>query len=131
MRDDTSTHFVNVDMEVWSSVDLAPLAKAFEPGAYHISRMALDDGFFTNLELADQPEEPEDGIRRFIDLVERLPPKMRAVWDAASKRDFSIGVVAGRDPSQLELPIGPEVLEGAARVGARIVFVVYVNAPET
>jgi hypothetical protein len=91
--------------------------------------MVVDDGHFANLELATQPTEAEAAIRSFVNLVHNLPPRARELWNEASRRDFSIGVEAGSNPSSFELALTPAVLALAAEVGARIVFVVYVNAP--
>jgi hypothetical protein len=125
MNDGTITHFLNVDLDIHLSAqkDLEDLARAFEPGASALHC----DGHFANLELLGQPTDAESAIRRFAGLIKKLPPKARALWKKASKRDFSIGVEAGIKPSSFELALTPAVLKLAAEVGARITFVVYVN----
>ncbi len=130
MHDETKTHFLNVDLEVRSKDALTELVQAFEPGAMALSCMAIPDGYLANLELATQPAEAEAAIRSFASLIERLPPRARDLWNKASVRDFSIGVEAGGSPSHFEAALTPAVLELAAALGARITFVVYVNAPE-
>jgi len=104
------------------------LVRALDPGAFALNCFRVDDGYFTNLELDDQPKSAAEAIRGFVDLIDRLPPNIRSVWDAASKRDFSIGINAGSEPCHFEMALEPAVLELAARVGARIVLVVYVHA---
>jgi hypothetical protein len=129
MTDDSRTHFLNVDLELLAKQDLTALVQAFEPGASAINCIAVENGYFVNLELDIQPSEPEAAIRSFVDLVEKLPPPARVLWDETSKRDLSIGVQAGSTPSSFEVALTPAVLKLAADVGARIVFVVYVHAP--
>lgn len=128
MNDETETHFINVDLELRAATELTELVQAFEPGAMALNCMVVDDGYLANLELATQPSEAEAAIRSFIKLIDKLPPRARELWDA-SRRDFSIGVEAGSTPSSFELALTPAVLRLAADVGARITFVVYVNAP--
>jgi hypothetical protein len=128
MTDGTKTHFLNVDLELRDTKELTELVKALEPGTMALSCLAVADGYFANLELATQPTEAEAAIRSFVHLIETLPPPARELWNRASRRDFSIGVEAGSTPSTFEIALTPAVLRLAADVGARITFVVYVNA---
>ena len=129
MDDGTKTHLLNVDLELRATGDLTELVQAFEPGATALNCMALDDGYLANLELDTQPTVAESAIRTFINLIERLPPRARELWNNASSRDFSIGVQAGSTTSSFELALTPDVLRLTADVGARVTFVVYVDAP--
>lgn len=129
MKDGTRTHFLNVDLDLVAKQDLAELVRAFEPGAHALHCMPTEEGYMANLELSTQPSEPEAAIHDFVGLIEKLAPEARGLWNAASKRDFSIGVEAGSLPSNFELALTPAVLKLAAEVGARITFVVYVHGP--
>jgi hypothetical protein len=123
----TKTRFINVDLDVRAKTDLAALVPAFEPGAYVLGCTKVKGGYFANWELAGQPLEPNIAIRRFVKLIEALAPKTRAIWNRASKREFSIGVEAGRLPASTEFALNPSTLKLAAGVGAGVVFVVYVR----
>ena len=129
MDDETKTRFLNVDLELRAIKELTELVQAFEPGATALNCMPLDGGYLADLELDTQPTEAESAIRSFIELIERLPPRARELWNNASSRDFSIGVQAGSTASSFELALTSDLLRLAADVGARIIFVVYVNAP--
>ena len=120
------TRFINVDLEVRSKQDLAPLASAFEPRAFALSCMPIEDRYLASFELLRDPTDPDAGIRSFLRLVAKLPPRARRLWTAASRRDFSIGVQAGSATSSFELALTPAVLRLAADVGAHVSFVVYV-----
>ncbi len=126
----TKTRFINVDLDVRAKTDLAALVPAFEPSAYVLGCTAVRGGYFANWELAAQPAEPNIAIRRFVKLIEGLPTKARAIWNRASKREFSIGVEAGRLPGSAEFALSPASLKLAASVGAGVVFVVYVYKDE-
>ena len=129
MSDENTTYFINVDLEVVATQDLTELARSFEPAASALECIAVEEGYFANLELEKQPEDAETAIRAFVDLIQRLPERPLALWRGASRRDFSIGVDAGSTPSTFELALTPATLKLAADVGARIVFVVYVHDP--
>ena len=100
MADGTKTQFLNVDLELRATNDLTELVQAFEPGAMALNCMAVEDGYFANLELASEPTEAEAAIRSFVALIDELPPRARALWNEV-KRDFSIGVQAGFDSFKL------------------------------
>ena len=123
----SATRFANVDLDLFAAHDLSDLVRAFEPGAFALNCMAAEGGYFANLELASQPPDADTGILRFVELVDQLSPAARVWWNEASKRDFSIGVNAGSGASSFALALTPAVLERVASVGARIVFVVYVD----
>jgi hypothetical protein len=128
MNDPTSTHFLNVDLDVVVDQEVNALVEAFAPDAWALNCMRTADGYFANLELASQPTDPESAIRKFVDLIQRLPSEARGLWNRASRRDFSIGVESGSKASTFEVALTPAVLALAAEVGARIVFTVYVHA---
>jgi hypothetical protein len=119
----------NVDLEVRSKHDLAQLAKGFEPRALALSCMPVSKGYFANFEPVPDPIEPDAGIRRFLKLIAKLPPRARRLWKTASKRDFSIGVLAGSSPFAVELALSPVALKLIADVAAGITFVVYARGP--
>jgi hypothetical protein len=126
MTDVAKTHFLNVDLELRATKDLTELVQAFEPGAMSLNCMAVEDGYFANLELATEPTDAEAAIRIFVALVDNLPSRPRALWNDV-RRDFSVGVGAGSIPSSFELALTPTVLQLAADVGAGITLVVYVD----
>jgi hypothetical protein len=130
-KDEAATRFLNVDLEMLAKQDLTHLVQAFAPSAFALHCMATERGYFASLELTTEPTEAEGAIRTFVDIIQNLPAAARALWNQASKRDFSIGVDAGSAPSRFELALTPAVLKLAADVEARIVFVVYVNEPTT
>jgi len=107
------------------TTDPSELLQAFEPEAFALGCHAVDGGFSTNLELLSQHTNAGDAIRELVTLIERLPPKARAFWNAATQRDFSIGIEAGSTPSPFEEALNTDVLILVAGVGARIVVVVY------
>jgi len=127
MTEDSKTHFLNVDLDLRASKDLSALVQALEPDVMTLTCTAVEDGYLASVELATDPVDADSAIRRFVALIEKLPWDARALWNEA-RRDFSIGVQAGTAPTSFELALTPTTLGLAAEVGARITFVVYVDA---
>ena len=126
----TKTHFLNVDLDICAKEDLKGLVRAFKPGAFPLNCRVVDGAYFASLELEAVAAGPNIAIRRFVKLIESLPPKARAIWNRASKREFSIGIEAGRLPGSAEFALTPATLKLAARVRAGVAFVVYVHERE-
>ena len=85
-------------------------------------------GYETHLELASRGGEPksaDDAITRFLRLLSALPPRDRARWNRATRRDFNIGIQGGTAPHAFEVALRPRTLEAVARVRARVVVTVY------
>jgi len=123
-RHDTTT-FLNVDLDVSSREDLAPLAEAFRPRllALHVGRDRQQ--YRARFELRTQPSNADVAIRRLVAAIEGLPVRQRACWKRAATRDFNIGIQAAEEPHHSEFRIAPATVLKAGRVGARIVITVY------
>lgn len=123
--------FLNVDLDVYSSEDLAPLVAALEPNAYSLERPPGRASF----ELSEpvSPTTPEPLILEFVRLVKGIPPQARALWDRAERRVFDIGIQSGRRPIQEGHHLGPDTLRAAAEIRAEVAFTIYSlaeDAPE-
>lgn len=133
MRDSPDVHlpggfFLNVDLDLESDADLAPLVRALEPRAYPLERPAGRASFELNEPVS--PHEPEPMILEFVRLVNALPPPLRKLWDEASRRVFDIGIQSGRRPLQQTHRLTPATLRAAADIGAEIAVTVYASTPE-
>ena len=67
----------------------------------------------------------ESCVRGFVRLVRGLSPAGRRAWDAASSRQFDVGVRAGWGPENLKLGVSGEALRGLVDVGGELVLTVY------
>lgn len=115
--------FLNVDLDVESSEDLAPLIAALEPHACSMERPPGRASFELNQPVS--PTTPEPLVVAFVQAVSSLPPPIRAIWDRAARRTFDIGIQSGRRPLQEAHRLSPETLRLAADVDAEIAVTVY------
>jgi hypothetical protein len=122
------THFLNVDLDLYSKRDLQPLVTALgrKVITLHIGRIRRT--YCAHLELAKVTKTADSTVRAFCALIEALPRTRRGLWNAAKVRDFNIGVQAAAQPFSCEFALAAETAKAAHELGARIVFTVY--APE-
>ncbi len=125
---DKITHFLNVDLDIYSTSNLEPLVAALGEQVYVLYSGRQRRTYEAHLELAGWPKSADAAIHRFSALIDKLPKGPRKLWDTARTRDFSIGVQAAMQPSSYDMPLARETVEAASELKARIVLTVY--APE-
>lgn len=126
-----ATHFLNVDLDIYSRADLQPLVSALGKKVMILHLGRVRQTHCAHLELARITKTADATIRGFCSLIEALPKSERNLWNAAKVRDFNIGVQAGTQPHSTEFALAVETLRASYQVGARIVFTVYApGAPE-
>jgi hypothetical protein len=117
--------FLNVDLEIFSRSKLEPLVKAF---GKRVLTLYLGPEFGLNkavLEISGQPESSEFCILRFCELIRSLPPRKRALWNAAKSRTFDIGIEAPKPGHTYWSPISARAIRAAAEANARIAISIY------
>lgn len=150
MPEAAGPRFINVDLEVWSRTDLAPLAAAVESKALTLYACRVGRRFLVALEAKSRRlTDPERTIRILLRLIDSLPRAARRAWKEASARVFDIGFDGGTPVRLEERPKGsgrwfparggdaaircqaslsPDLLRAVARVNATIVITVYAPA---
>ncbi len=123
------THFLNVDLDIYSRRNLQPLVTALGKNVMVLYAGRVRRTHEAHLELATVTKTADATIRGFCTLIKALPKVERALWNAARARDFSIGVQAGRQPRSTDFALAPETLKATYELGARIVFTVYAPEP--
>ena len=130
--DDSATRFLNVDLDIWSASPLDPVLQAFgRKVAVLYSDKEGRGRYVAHLELMHSglPEDTADRlIHGFVRLIRKLPPRARAFWNRARRRDFNVGIQAASRPHSYELPVQPATLQAIASVNARLVVTVYAPA---
>ncbi len=122
---ETKTHFLNVDLEISSSLDLQPLIDAFGKKVVVLYAAKRGRTHYAHFEISAPTKDADSTIGRFCKLIRALPPSRRALWRRASKRDFNIGVQIMAEPTSCELTLTSDTIRAAAAVDARIVFTTY------
>ena len=121
----TATHFLNVDLDIHSKDDLQPLAQAFGKKVDVLWVGRAKRTHYAHFELASRSTTPDNTIRALCRLINARPKAERGLWNAAKRRDFSVGVQSVAGSPVIDFAIKPEILRLASDLGARIVFTVY------
>jgi hypothetical protein len=96
-----STHFLNVDLDVYSKYDLQPLVTAMgdKVEVLHVGRYKRICRAHLELVGSGLSNSADSTLRKFCTLIGTLPRAAVEVWNAAKVRDFNIGVQAGTLPN--------------------------------
>ena len=128
-RTTEETAFLNVDLDVVSKSPLGSLVSAL--GRSIVTLYVGPEGrrHVAHLETGGNSRDPNRLVRRFVELIRKLPRAEKRVWDRATQREFNIGIQAGVQPHGYELHLDPETVHAAASVGAGIGVTVYAASP--
>ena len=124
----SATHFLNVDLDIYSKHDLQSLVKGFGRKVIPLYIGRERGKYVAHLEVAKNTKTADSAIWAFCRLVEGLPKLARASWNAATVRSFSVGIQAGGHPNTCDFTIRPRTVKAVALVDAEIVLTIY--APE-
>jgi hypothetical protein len=122
-----TTHYLNVDLDLYSEWNLQPLVTAMGKKVYVLYIGRHKRTYRAHLELASnsKSKSPDSTIRAFCAMIRTLPRVARKEWDGAKVRDFNIGVQAAMQPYWYEIALAPETVKAASEVNARILLTVY------
>lgn len=119
------SHFLNVDLDIYSKSDLQPLVDAFggKVSVLYVGRFRRS--YKAVLEVNRTTQDADATIRAICALILALPRPARRLWNEAKMRDFSIGIQPMKDPPSRDFALSAETVKQAASVGARIVITIY------
>lgn len=120
-----ATHFLNVDLDLYSKRDLLPLVESFGRKVVVLMVGRESGRFSAHLEVARQTTTADATIRAFCRMVNALPEQGRKLWDGATVRSFSIGVQAEIDSPVRDFRIEQRTVKAVADIGAEIVLTIY------
>ncbi len=121
----SATHFLNVDLDIYSKYDLQPLVKALGRKVIVLYVGRERKKYSAHLEVAKNVRTADSAIWAFCGLIEGLPKPRRALWNTANVRSFSIGIQAGMQPNSCDFVVRPKTLQAASLLGAQIILTVY------
>lgn len=122
-----SAEFLNVDLEIESRGDLAPLLAALEKKTVVLHRRRARGFHVATLELYEFSRylDPDSCISGFTRIIERLPARERRIWDRASHRRFDIGIEATKRGDPYRAVIGRRTIDRVAALRGEVAITVY------
>jgi hypothetical protein len=126
-RPGLSTHYLNVDLDVYATVPLDGIVRALGDEAFVLYVGGSRRKYEAHVELASShtTTSADDTILEFVRLIRRLPPAHRQVWDSAQRREFNIGIESGLQPHAFELRLQQRTLKAISDVRGALVITVY------
>lgn len=120
------TYFRNVDLELESETDLQPIVDELGERVFILHAGPYGDGWAAFLELNLPCAKDVDAtLKTLLDLIDTLSDSAHATWVATRRRDFDVGIQAGREPHMAAFTVPEETLRRIAALGARLTFTVY------
>lgn len=118
------TKFLNVDLDFRTRSGLEELLEAFGSSVIVMNR---DDNGSATVEISSSRklQSIDDAILAFCSIVDKLSPRVRAIWDQCDVRSMNVGIQAGITPHAKEFPISNMLLSLLLSINAEIVITVY------
>jgi hypothetical protein len=119
--------FLNVDLEIGarSRAPLAPLIDVLHGELFELFRGRIRNLYRAHYEIHACGRDASATIHELAAVIEALNAPARRAWDAATTRDFDIGVELERGVRSVELAIDPDAIRRVAALGGRIAFTAY------
>lgn len=115
--------FLNIDLDIESSVDIAPIVEEWGNRIAVFRHDAVDGVFYGSFETGCSGVS--DIIDEYVSLIEGLTPSSREIWDKAHRRDFDFGYASGSKPNNFHSRVEADYVNKLANVGGSIVITIY------
>jgi hypothetical protein len=109
-----TTHFLNVDLDIYSMSNLQPLVSALGKKVFELHVGRYKRTYCAHLELNRITINADSTIRAFCALIGSLPRAERELWNTAKFRDFNIGVQAAAQPHSHQITLAAETVKAAS-----------------
>jgi hypothetical protein len=119
------THFVAVDLDVFSRRRLSALAEALGDRVVALYEGRWGSRYSAHFELHGWNQTADQQIRGLVSLIRKLPRPAELLWNEAQLRVFNIGVQAGLNPHSHEVKLSPATVAQAAQIRAGLVITTY------
>jgi hypothetical protein len=123
----SSTSFLNVDIDLRAPDGLDDLIDHLGPAVLTLNRTNES----ASLELTKESPSLEGTIRNVVELIKKLPPNARAIWNRCEYRALNIGIQAGHAPYSARFSISNELVALAANAGFDVILTVYAAPRES
>lgn len=124
----SAASFINLDLEITSSNDLAPLISYFGKKVFVLFNGESENGNFLCLEPLFEDlhsNNIENCINHFVHLLKNLPIELAEVWNSCHSRVFDFGFEGGIEQPPLYTAISNALLREIAQLNVEIRITIY------
>ena len=119
-----TAHFLNVDLDIRSKTELAPLLKEFGRRVALMHCGPIGGRYLLAVETAKTYKNPDATTHALCALVENLSPFARRLWNAAEKQ-FDVGYEWSPGLNASQFSLRPDTLLRVAQLGAGLTVTHY------
>lgn len=127
---DGRVQYLNTDLDLEAAQDLSELSGFLaKQGLYclHVG-LGADERWYARLNVEASHRQPNVAITRMLRAIRKLPPPLRAVWDACEVRAADIGYDSGYGPRYVAQELPAKILADMAQVNLVLRVTVYAMA---
>nr|WP_295782066.1 hypothetical protein [Rhodoferax sp.] len=120
--------FLNLDLELEASTDLAVIAESFGGRVYILYSGEVGGGFRLSIEPVIDGSLSGDPVactEYFLLLIEGLSSEHKALWRSCTSKTFDYGFDGGLEESPLHTNIRPDHLARMANLGLELRITIY------
>src|SRR5688572_30018463 len=117
------THFLNIDLEVWSRRRLDVLVEAFGEINLYVGPMGRLQ--LATFETSRVSSNPDVLVRALVARARALRGEAKRLWEGAVRRDFNLGIQGGLEPRTTEVMLSRASLRAISEIGGAVVVTVY------
>ena len=124
--------YLNTDLDLVSSEDLAPLAAHFQREKIpplHVTQ-GEDGLWYAIFETEHSHERPETNLAEILDAIERIPEHLRDAWSRCIKRELNLGFDCGAEPWAYAQDLSSELLARMGRSRIALGLTLYPERPD-
>ncbi len=107
---------------------LEPLITALEGRTFELFRGRIRSLYRLHVETVEMTCNANATIHALADTIEALPRRARRSWNAATLREFNVGIELARGVRTVEVAIDNEAVRRVAKLGGRIAVTAYQEA---
>ena len=115
--------FLNIDLDIESSVDIAPIIEGFGKRVCVLNNEFSDGKFSATLETGYTEENRI--ISEYASMINGLSPEAREAWNNCIKREFNFGYDSGEQPNIYSSEISSDSIKALHDVGGSIIITIY------
>jgi hypothetical protein len=124
------TSFINVDLEIFSEIDLTKLVKHLSSELCLLHQNVVDGLHHACFEVrpTKPTDEPNEFIATFHQVVFSLPPDLSSVWRSCSRRLLDFGYRSGWKPNIFTSVLSAESMRLIAELQTEFIITIYGTA---
>lgn len=124
--------YITLDLDVVSASDLSPLKEYLEDKSFVLGHQKIEGLFYLSFEpnwIREECNSPETSTQVILELLFKLPPEIKVLWEDASAKTFNFGFESGTEGPPYISDISPSTLKKISEVGAGITITIYQHYP--